>query len=283
MSARLGHGAHKSVLPVTVQLREALQFLEASAHRMPLTRGIAEPRRAMRDLWRVGYAFRNTALATLPTTYMPAPVLRLIHPLLWQRASDLLEGRSARDFLDLVPAKQQIELVSDNLVVLRRLGIYEEALLVAWTAPECSLHEVPLSRLLKLIRAADRWKLRAAGTPIPGRGPYVLFRGVAGEPEVRRERGIWWTSKSEIAAWFARRCPDLEDPAVYRVTVETKYMLAYWNEHEEHEFIVDLPRTAILQRLPWGPAELTSMAGRYKPVDSGASTGRSVVTWRSPA
>jgi hypothetical protein len=211
---------------------------------------------------------------------MLAPNLRLIHPLLCQRARDLLDGRSAREFLALVPDMERIELVSDNVAVLRRLGIYEEALLVALTTSEQSLRHVPLSRLLKLIRAADRWKLRAAGTTIPGRGPYVLFRGVAGEPEVRRERGIWWTSKPEIAAWFARRCPDLEDPAVYQVTVETKNMLAYWNEREEHEFIVDLPRTVVLQRLPWGPAELKSMAGRYKLVDSGASTARSGVTSR---
>jgi hypothetical protein len=196
---------------------------------------------------------------------MLAPNLRLIHPLLWQRARDLLEGRSARDFLDLVPAKRQIELVSDNLVVLRRLGIYEEALLVAWTAPEHSLRHVPLSRLLKLIRVADRWKLRAAGMPLPGRGPYVLFRGVAGQPKVRRERGVSWTSKPEIAAWFARRSPDLRDPAVYQLTVEKKYVLAYWNEHDQDEYLIDLPRTLTLQRLPWGPAELKSMAGRYKP------------------
>ena len=196
---------------------------------------------------------------------MLAPNLRLIHPLLWQRARDLLEGRSAHDFLDLVPAMRRIELVSDNLAVLRRLGIYEEALIVAWTAPERSLRHVPPSRLRKLIRVADRWKLRAAGMPLPGRGPYVLFRGVAGEPKVRRERGISWTSKPEIAAWFARRSPDLKDPAVYQVTVEKKYVLAYWNERDEDEYIVDLPRTLTLQRLPWGPTELKSMAGRYKP------------------
>jgi hypothetical protein len=196
---------------------------------------------------------------------MLAPNLRLIHPLLWQRARDLLDGRSARDFLDLVPAKRQIELVSGNLVILRRLGIYEEALLVAWTAPECSLHHIPLSRLRKLIRVADRWKLRAAGMPLPGGGPYVLFRGVAGEPKVRRERGISWTGKPEIAAWFARRSPDLKDSAVYQVTVEKKYVLAYWNERDEDEYLIDLPRTLTLQRLPRAPAELKSMAERYKP------------------
>jgi hypothetical protein len=112
---------------------------------------------------------------------------------------------------------------------------------------------------------ANRRKLRAAGMPIPGRGPYVLFRGVAGEPEVRRERGIWWTSKPEIAAWFASRCPALEDPAVYRVSADTKCVMAYWNEREEYQYIVDLPRTVSLQRLSWGPAELKSMAGHYKP------------------
>ena len=49
------------------------------------------------------------------------------------------------------------------------------------------------------------------------------------------------------------------------MTVEKKYVVAYWNERDEDEYVVDLPRTLTLQRLHWGPAELESMAGRYKP------------------
>jgi len=101
--------------------------------------------------------------------------------------------------------------------------------------------------------------------PIPGHGPYVLYRGVAGEPQFRRERGISWTSKLQIAAWFARRSPDLKNPAVYQVTIEKKCVLAYWNEREEDEYLVDLPRTLTLHRLPLGPAQLKSLAGLYKP------------------
>jgi len=213
----------------------------------------------------MGYAFSSGTLATLQAS-MLAPNLRLVDTLLQQRARDMLDARYPRGFLELVPEMEQIELVSDNLAMLRSRGIYEEALLLALTAPERSLRHVPLSRLRKLLRVADRRRLRAAGMPIPGRGPYVLYRGVAGEPEwVRRERGISWTSKREIAAWFARRSPDLKDPAVYQVTVEKKSVLAYWNERGEDEYLVDLPRNLTLHRLPWGPVQLKSLAGLYKP------------------
>jgi hypothetical protein len=58
---------------------------------------------------------------------MLAPNLRLVDTLLWQRARDVLDARYARGFLELVHVMQRIELLSDNVAVLRHLGLYEEA------------------------------------------------------------------------------------------------------------------------------------------------------------
>jgi hypothetical protein len=42
-------------------------------------------------------------------------------------------------------------------------------------------------------------------------------------------------------------------------------VLAYWNERDEDEYLVLLPRSARPTRLPWGMPKLKKMAARYKP------------------
>jgi len=175
----------------------------------------------------------------------------------------MLARRDALGFVRLAPDMERIDLVWDNLALLNSLGIYEAALLEALTAPECSLLHFAPARLRQLIRTADRVKLRALA-PLPGHGSFVLYRGVAGVKGSRRERGISWTGRPEIAAWFARRSPDLHDPAVYQVSVGKECVLAYRNEREEDEYLVQLPRSIPLIRLPWGPLKLKRMSARYK-------------------
>ena len=195
---------------------------------------------------------------------IPGPNLTLVPSSLYSLARRMLAVRDAGGFVRLVPAMERIDLVFMNLALLRALGIYEAALLEALTAPERSLLHFSQARLRQLIRAADRVKLRALA-PLPGHGPFVLYRGVAGDEEwSRRERGISWTGRPEIAAWFARRSPDLHDPAVYQVSVGKECVLAYRNEREEDEYLVQLPRSIPLIRLPWGPLKLKRMSARYK-------------------
>jgi hypothetical protein len=195
---------------------------------------------------------------------IPDPNLTLVPSSLYTVAYRMLARRNAFGFVRLVPDMERINLVWDNLALLRSLGIYEAALVEALTAPERSLIHFPEPRLSQLIRVADRVTLRAIA-PLPGHGPFVLYRGVAGdEGWLRRERGISWTGKPEIAAWFARRSPDLRDPAVYQVTVDKRWVLGYWNEREEDEYLVQIPRGTQLIRLPWGPVKLKRMSARYK-------------------
>jgi len=61
---------------------------------------------------------------------------------------------------------------------LRAAGVFEQTLLSAYRQPEGAV--VHLDTIRDLFRAADRAKLRAAGDPLLGRGPFVLDRGGAG-------------------------------------------------------------------------------------------------------
>src|SRR5437867_4963410 len=174
------------------------------------------------------------------------------------RAADRLDRQAGED------GERRGKEREGKIKLLRVRGIYEPALLEALTAPRRSLLHFPQSRLRQLIRAASRVKLRALA-PLPGHGPFVLYRGVAGDEEwSRRERGVSWTGKPEIAAWFARRSPNLHDPAAYQVTVGKGYVLAYWNEREKDEYLVQLARSIPLIRLPWGPVKRKRMAARYE-------------------
>ncbi len=94
-----------------------------------------------------------------------------------------------------------------------------------------------------MFQSADRARLRAEGDPLPGHGPFTIYRGVAGDEPVRRVCGLSWTASLEMAREFAERFA-LPDPGVYQITVEESNVLAYVNAKGEEEFIVLLPESA---------------------------------------
>lgn len=125
--------------------------------------------------------------------------------------------------------------------LLKELDLYERGLLHALIASRTNNY-VPREKIPWLIEHADRAKLLAAGDPLPGSDPFLLYRGVAGRGSARRVRGLSWTSSLDRARFFARRYPQLHDPAVFRVTVSAEQVLAYTNERKEEEFLVLLPK-----------------------------------------
>jgi hypothetical protein len=137
-------------------------------------------------------------------------------------------------------------LVWLNAGLLLRLGGYELALLDAYTDGRSNHRDWSLRQLHQLFGLADRAKLRAAGEPLPGPGPYTLYRGVAGPARHRRVRGYSWTATFEKAQWFAHRYASgvlqmLTEPQVYRLVVPERAILAYINERKEQEFLVQVP------------------------------------------
>jgi len=133
-----------------------------------------------------------------------------------------------------------LAIVGANASALRERGLYEEVLIHAWEGTRTNHASADPMLLERLFASADKAKLRAAGDPLPGPGPFTLYRGVAGVGARRRHHGMSWTSSFDCAAWFASRY-SLPDPAVLRVEVEERAVHAYLNGRAEEEFIVALP------------------------------------------
>jgi hypothetical protein len=167
-------------------------------------------------------------------------------------AIEALQDRDAIGFLCRAANDHGLDLVDYNKGVLLGLGIYEEALLHAFTNVRTNTLAFPLRRLRLLFWQAKLQRLRKAGDPFPVPGPYTLYRGVAGRGTARRIRGLAWTSSEEVAWWFARRYDSLPRPAVYRAIVPKRYIYAYTNDRQEQEYICLLPDTFPVKRVTEG-------------------------------
>jgi hypothetical protein len=154
-----------------------------------------------------------------------------------------------------VPENDALSFVEINSELLQERGIYEASLLKAYIASKTNTHGYPWSTLKQMIECCDRAKLLAAGDPLPDPRPFTLYRGVAGKARDRRVRGISWTGTLDKAVWFATRpiVRSLVDPAVYKVEVHAKHVLAYLGSRGEDEYLVALPRSAKIDRTSWTP------------------------------
>ena len=177
--------------------------------------------------------------------------LRLIPRQLRDMALAALSARDALGFVCRADHDYGLLLVARNAPLLQSLGIYEAALVQAFMDCRTNHHRYPPSMLHSLFARANRGRLRAAGAPLPGHGPYTLYRGVAGRGRARRIYGVSWTTALSIAQWFADRAAEwrLADPAVYEITVPKRAVLAYLDERQEREMLVLVPRTVRAQRI----------------------------------
>lgn len=161
-----------------------------------------------------------------------------------------LEAKDVERFLISASSNEyHVDLVFHNARALIARGLYEEALISAWSSTRTNNRRWPLEVLRTMFERGDPGLLRAAGEPLPGPGPYTLYRGVAGVGPARRVRGLSWTASRERAQWFAHRYDWLADPTVYQVTVPESDVLAYVDTREENEFVVLLPATARPKRV----------------------------------
>jgi hypothetical protein len=129
--------------------------------------------------------------------------LDLIPPVLRAMALEAFDEGDPHSFLCLAPNDYGLEIVRDNAARLFERGIYEAALLHAYTQCRMNHLHFPLARLKRLFEAADRDKLGAAGDPLPPGERFTLYRGVAGRE--RRVRSFSWTLDLAAACWFAAR------------------------------------------------------------------------------
>jgi hypothetical protein len=185
--------------------------------------------------------------------------LKAIPPVLHAQAIKAFDDGDHVGFLCTASNAEGLSLVYMNCRSLLERGIYEGALLHAFTSTRSNNRAWPRRDLDYLFNLADRDKLRAAGDPLPHPGPYTVFRGVSGCGRARRVRGFSWTAEFRRARWFADRFPDTYDPAVYEVTVSADDVLAYVNESGRHEdeYIVLLPPKVSPRVVPGGLTEAT--------------------------
>lgn len=134
---------------------------------------------------------------------------------------------------------------------------FEKSLLIALTSTRVNNFHVQKHMLERLFYVADREKLMGAGDPMPGPGPFTLYRGVSGRGPARRKRGHSWTSDREKAIWFAERM-NLEKPRVFQTQVDDFQVAAYCNQsfRNEQEFICLLPSDHKLKEI-WKPERLS--------------------------
>jgi hypothetical protein len=178
-----------------------------------------------------------------------------IAPSLRAMALDALAKREA-NFLVLAEHgnTHHVRIVFQNIYLLKMLGIFEKALLKALTSTQTN-HRHNLSMLHCLFSMADPKKLRAAGKPLRKRGPYTLYRGVAGRGPARHLRGLSWTRSLGVAGWFANRgaLMGLENPAVLRAVIPASCVLASLpDDRDEDEYVVRVPDDLRLDRIPEG-------------------------------
>ncbi len=149
----------------------------------------------------------------------------------------IAEG-NVEGFLSLTSSPDRMDFLIENEDLLLDRGLYERGLLFAFTSVAMDNRHFPLHHTRRLFRMAKRERLLAAGDPLPGRGPFTIYRGVSGRGSKRWIRGMSWTASYEKAQWFATRFCAALDPAVYKLVVPERKVLAYFNRRNEQEFIV---------------------------------------------
>jgi hypothetical protein len=167
-----------------------------------------------------------------------------------QMAVTSLLERDVLGFLCRATNELSIDIVSLNAEPLRDLGLLEVAIAEALIATRLN-NRRHYRQVQTLIRSADRTRLLNAGDPLPGTGPWTVYRGVGGKTIARRIRGYSWTTDLAVAEYFAKRASvaGLADPAIYAAVVPQDYVLFYSHQRMEAEFFVSLPPRFPVTRL----------------------------------
>lgn len=124
-----------------------------------------------------GYSWEDFELCRIPE-HLHESAMRCI-------AEGDVEG-----FLFLTCSPGRMGFFIDNEVPLWEMGLYEKGLLFAFTSVTMDNRHFPLHQIRRLFRMADRERLLAAGDPLPGKGPFTIYRGVSGRGSKRWIRGM---------------------------------------------------------------------------------------------
>jgi hypothetical protein len=185
---------------------------------------------------------------------------------LLNRAAQHLSQKNVLSVLCLIGNHSALEFVQQNVQPLKADGVFEFALVNAFTACRVNNHSWPMPVLRNLFfTAADRQKLRLIGPPLPNAGPFRLYRGVAGRGKARRTAGISWTANPNAACWFAMRFAEfLDDPAVYEYLADQSEVLCRYSDRNEDEYLLDVRQPKRVERMALSIAEMQQRAAQWK-------------------
>jgi hypothetical protein len=192
------------------------------------------------------------------------------------KAQSYLQRKDILGVLCLIGNDRGLEFVTQNVQALKADGLFETALVEAFTACRVNNNSWPLPVLRSLFcTIADREKLRLIGPPLLGSGPFRLYRGVAGRGVARRTAGLSWTANLNAACWFAMRFADvLDDPAVYEYMADESEVLCRHNERNEDEYLLDVGRPKLVNRMGLSRTDMQHRAALWQSEDRCESQGR---------
>lgn len=154
-----------------------------------------------------------------------------------EQAREAFDEGDALGFIFSAERSLELDAVLHNARSLKERGIFESALLNAYTGCRVNTRLWPMSVLEFLFNQADREKLLAAGDPLPAGESFTVYRGVAGQGPSRRVRSYSWTLDFARAEWFACRFDYLPNPTVYQANIRREEVLAFINDQQEQEVI----------------------------------------------
>jgi len=138
---------------------------------------------------------------------------------------------------------RRLFFINQNIHQLKAKGIYEAAMLNAWTSVKDTwLFYFDFHEILEMFKIVDRDKMINAGDSIPDQTEFTLYRGVSGTGAARNKLGLSWTSSPNIAAWYALRYAYLDDPAVFTMNATLDDILVYSNDRYDQTYLV-MPST----------------------------------------
>jgi hypothetical protein len=149
----------------------------------------------------------------------------------WEKGDGALFGSAS------YPNSSSLHLVAANWLLLRSRGMYEAAMLEAYTGCKIDNRRYSLSSIKWLFDLGDRERFRALGSPVPS--TLTVYRGVYRHGRERQIRSFSWTTSLDVACWYALRglCGE-PDPAIYRATVTARSVICYFDGRKEKEVIV---------------------------------------------
>jgi len=156
-----------------------------------------------------------------------------------------LEGGDIAGIIFTLNQEDRMAFVFDNAPSLLLFGVYEIALFNAYVSCHANLHAWDVKTLKFLFKLCDREVLYRSGGVFCGNYPLIVYRGVCGEGEGYRPRGLSWTNDFEKAKWFAKFPEErfgvkLPNCHVYQVSIAREDVYFYNDDRQESEFVCDI-------------------------------------------